>query len=319
MTPGLLLDISLIPAKLAGLMAVTRGIAFTMLAFIIPLTIMQLNVRAMKDEGSPGYNGFFVRTLLTIAALLAYSRLFFFILKSSQLLSFAMLSEQQWGNFLNEGLRTAGTDGSVFSILVRSATSIQAIALFISSLAAVTIRDVLVMVQSCFLSLLFVFGPIALVCGINDKASQVTRGWLANSVQVASWTFFLRLVVRVWLTLNPMAGTSGTGATDDYLGILVVNVSFALMVLGTPIVAARLLSGENLAMMGTVVMSTVNAISLGKAIQTGRFINKEAEKLKRASPAERMSRFHHPISSTMTRAYRALFDKRGAKQEGGGQ
>src|SRR5581483_4053705 len=102
----------------------------------------------------------------------------------------------------------------------------------------------------------------------NQKSSQVTRGWLANSFQVAFWSFFLRLVMRVWLTLSPVAASSGTGGANDYLGMLTVNVTFILLVLGTPIVSARLLSGENLAAFGEAALGTMQTLVIAKTLST---------------------------------------------------
>ena len=118
-----------------------------------------------------------------------------------------------------ERLREAGgvlddrTTYPTLSILFHSVTSIQQIILFLTTLVAVTVRDVIVMLQGCFLSLLYAFGPIAIVCAVNQRSAQVTRGWLANTFQVAFWSFFLRLVMRVWLTLGPIASSSGVGGS----------------------------------------------------------------------------------------------------------
>ena len=310
MTPNLLVDISQIPSRLSGLQSITQGIAFAMLAFLIPFTIVEMNVRSLQAKEMPSYSGLFTRVFTVIVCLLCYQRLFAFILKVSQVMSFAILSEQQWGTFLSTALKGSDSTFPTLSILFHSATSIQQIVLFLSSLVAVTVRDVIVMLQGCFLSLLFAFGPIAIVCGINEKSGQVTRGWLTNSFQVAFWSFFLRLVVRVWLALGPIAANSGTGATDDYLGMLTVNVTFTLMVLGTPIVAARLLSGENLAAFGEAALGTIQTLVIAKTMTTGKFVSHEVEKYKKASAPEQKSFFHHPIPATMTRTYQRLFGAR---------
>ncbi len=307
MNPSLLLDISQIPSKLSGLAGVTNAIALAMLAFIIPFSIFEMNIQGMKARQYPDYGGLLVRCLVAMMALVCYQRLFYFIVRVSQIMSFAVLSEEQWGDFLVQSFHGAGTGIPTLNILLHPINSIQEIILFLSSLIAVTARDVIVMLQGCFLSLLFAFGPIAIVCGINQKTTQVTRGWIANSFQVAFWTFFLRLVVRVWLTLNPIAADSGMGAANDYLGILTVNVSFLLMVLGTPILSARLLSGENIAAFGEAAFGTVQTIMVAKKLGAGMALSREIEKFKRASPEEKQSLFHHPIPATATLAYRRLF------------
>lgn len=307
MNPSLFIDITVIPAKLSGLAGLVSGLAWAMLAFIIPFTIVEMNVRSLESKEMPSYSGLFKRVFAVVVCLLCYQRLFYFILKASQIMSFAILSEQDWGNFLTRTLKGSDSTYPTISILFHSVTSIQQIILFLSTLVAVTIRDVIVMLQGCFLSLLFAFGPIAIVCSVNQKSSQVTRGWLANSFQVAFWSFFLRLVMRVWLTLGPMAASAGAGGGDDYLVMLAVNVTFILLVLGTPVVSARLLSGENLAAFGEAALGTMQTLVIAKTLSTGKFASSEVEKYKKASPHEQKSFFHHPIPATMTRTYQSLF------------
>ena len=310
MTPSLLLDITRIPAQLSDLEGLTFGLAFALLSFLLPLTLVEMNVRSMQSREYPSYSGLFTRVFVVLVCLLCYQRLYTVILTGTRLMGFAILSEQDWGNFLTETLQGSDSTFPTLSILFHSVTSIQQIVLFISSLLAVTVRDVLVMLQGCLLSLLYAFGPIALVCGINGKTEQVARGWLANSIQVASWSFFLRLVVRVWLTLGPMAAATGTGLANDYLGILTVNVTFIIMVLGTPLVTARLLSGDNLAAVGEAALGTVQTLIIAKNMAAGRLISKEVAGYKKAPEHEQRSFFHHPIPATMTKTYDRLFGAR---------
>lgn len=309
MNPGLLLDITQIPTKLGGLAAVTTAIAVAMLTAIIPYTAVEMNVRAMQSKNPPGYGALLVRVVIVMACLLGYGTLYSFLLKASQAMSFAVLSEQQWGDFLVKNFTSPDAQSPILSWLTHPLSSVQAIILFLSSLIAVTAKDVVVMLQACFLSLLWAFGPIAIVCGISEKTASVTRGWIANSFQVAFWSFFLRLVVRVWLTLNPMAGATGTGIANDFLGILTVNVSFLVMVLGTPILAARLLSGESIAAFGETALGAVEAITIARTMKAGKFLSGEVDRYRRDKPEFQKSLFHHPIPMTATLAYKRLFGR----------
>lgn len=297
---SMLLDITLIPAKLAGLAALTKGMALAVLVFMVPYTIFEANVRAVSGTDRPNYTALLVRVFMTLLCLLAYNRIFSFILKVSQIMSFSILSEEQWGNFLSQYLDPPSAP-SLLAPLLRPLSSLQAIILFLSSLVVVTARDVMVMLQACFLSLLYAFGPLAIICAVNEKTGQVARGWLANSIQVAAWSFFLRLVVRVWLTLYPMANSTGTGNANDFLAILTVNVSFIVLILGTPMVAARLLSGENIAALGTAAFGAIQAVSIVKTMRAGKFISGELGRFKQDDPAMQRSFFHHPMLATATR------------------
>ena len=319
MNTGLLLDITQIPSKLAGLAAVSKTLAVAGLGFLIPFTILEMNVRSLQRKEFPSYSGLMTRVLVASMCLIAYKGLFGFILKLSQVMSFAVLSEQQWGDFLAQSLKGSDSTYPTLMILLKNVASIQGLLLFLSSLLTMIVREVVVMLQACFLSLLYAFGPLALACAVNERTLQVTRGWLVNTFQVAFWSFFLRLAVRVWLTLAPMSGSTGAGMADDYIGVLTVNVTFLILILGTPILTARLLSGENLAAFGEAAMGAVQTVAVARKMGAAGSISKEisAYRKARADGKGKQPYFQHPIPATMSRTYEMMFGrKKSAAAEG---
>jgi len=309
---GLILDITQIPTKLAGLAAVSKVLAVTGLGFLIPFTILEMNVRSLQRKEFPSYSGLMTRVLVASMCLIAYKGLFGFVLKLSQVMSFAILSEDQWGNFLAQSLKGSDSTYPTLMILIKNVASIQGMLLFLSSLLTMIVREVVVMLQACFLSLLYAFGPLALACAVNEKTLQVTRGWLVNTFQVAFWSFFLRLAVRVWLTLAPMSGSTGAGLADDYIGVLTVNATFLILILGTPVLTARLLSGENIAAFGETAMGAVSTVMVARKMGAASSISREIASYRKAK-AENKGRepyFQHPIPATMSRTYEMMFGRR---------
>jgi hypothetical protein len=315
MNPSVLINLAQIPVQLSGLSSLTSAVALALLAFIIPYSAVEMNVRAIAGKSSPGYFGLLTRIVVVLACLLSYDKLYGLFLGAFQALSFSVLSEQDWGNFLIRNLSAPDAASPILSWLTHPLSSVQAIVLFLSSLFALTAKDVIVMLEASFLSLLFAFGPIAIVCGISEKTSGVTRGWIVNSVQIASWSFFLRLVVRVWLTLGPLAANTGTGTANDFLGILAVNSAFFVMVLGTPILSARLISGEGLSSFAEAATGVMGAAMVGMPLKAGRFLGQALERGRKNS---RQADFplQHPAPMTATAAHQRLF-KRNKKNKGG--
>jgi len=309
---GLLLDITQIPTQLSGLAAVSKTLAVAGLGFLIPFTILEMNVRSLQSKEFPSYSGLMTRVLVASMCLIGYKGLFGFILKLSQVMSFAILSEDQWGNFLAQSLKGSDSTYPTLMILIKNVASIQGMLLFLSSLLTMIVREVVVMLQACFLSLLYAFGPLALACAVNEKTLQVTRGWLVNTFQVAFWSFFLRLTVRVWLTLAPMSGATGAGMADDYIGVLTVNVTFLILILGTPILTARLLSGENISAFGEAAMGAVSTVMVARKMGAATFISKEISGYRKAKADGKGKQpyFQHPIPSTMSRTYEAMFGRK---------
>lgn len=312
MNTGLLLDITQIPTKLAGLATVSKTLAVAALGFLIPFTILEMNVRSLQRKEFPSYSGLMMRVLVACMCLIAYKGLFGFILKLSQVMSFAILSEDQWGNFLAQSLKGSDSSYPTLMILLKNVASIQGLLLFLSSLLTMVVREVVIMLQVCFLSLLYAFGPLALACAVNEKTLQVTRGWITNTFQVAFWSFFLRLAVRVWLTLAPMSGSTGAGMADDYVGVLTVNVTFLILILGTPVLTARLLSGENIASMGEAAMGAVSTVMVARKMGAATSISKEISSYRKAKADGKGKEpyFQHPIPATMSRTYEAMFGRK---------
>lgn len=309
MNTGILLDITQIPVKLAGLAAVSKTLAVAGLGFLIPFTILELNVRSLQRKEFPSYSGLMTRVLVACMCLIAYNGLFGFVLKLSQVMSFAILSENQWGDFLAQSLKGSDSTYPTLAILFKNVTSLQGILLFLSSLLTMIVREVVVMLQVCFLSLLYAFGPLALACAVNEKTLHVTRGWLTNTFQVAFWSFFLRLAVRVWLTLAPMSGTTGAGYADDYVGILAVNLTFLVLILGTPVLTARLLSGENIASFGGAAMGAISTVMVASKMGAARSLGQEISGYRKAKADGKGKEpfFQHPIPSTMSKTYDRMF------------
>jgi len=314
MNPGVLVDITKIPTQMGGLVSVTTTIAVALLAVFLPYTAVEMNVSAMRSKGAPDYGAFIIRLAIVLACLLSYTWLYSLFLDIAQALSFAVLSEQDWGSFLIQNLSAPGS--SVLSWLTHPLSSIQAIVLFFSSLLALVAKEAIVIIQACFLSVLFTFGPIAIVCGVGEKTRGVLRGWLVNSIQIGLWSFFLRLAVRVWLTLSPSTVNAG-GIADDFLGILTVNICFLLMVLGTPLLAARLISGEGLSIFGEAAVAAVEAVMvkgafrpLGQAVKgyrsKGSTWGEKKQKSAGREPAAPAPQHSNPSSATA--AYGRIFN-----------
>jgi hypothetical protein len=106
-----------------------------------------------------------------------------------------------------------------------------------------------------------------------------------------------------------MATTTGTGAANDYLGILTVNVSFLLMILGTPSLTARLLSGENIAMFGQAALGGVQTIMAAKKLGAGLSVARGIDKYRTAMPQDK-NYMNHPFPHTATAAFHKLFGKK---------
>lgn len=332
MSTSVLIDISQIPTQLSGLTSITNALAVAMLTIIIPYTAVEMNVQAMGSKAPPSYGGLLTRVMVVLACLVGYQTICSLFLSVAQAMSLSILSEQDWGDFLVKSFTAPDAQSPILSWLTHPLNSVQAIILFLSSLVAVTAKDVIVMLQACFLSLLFAFGPIAIVCAISERTASVTRGWIANSFQISLWSFFLRLVVRVWLTLNPLAGNTGTGWANDFLGILTINVSFLVMVLGTPVLAARLISGESIAAFGEMAVGGMQALTIGGAMKAGKLLGQMTERRGRSGSAyggngsnkssgSQGKPVQHSTSSTATAAHDRLFGHKpaGGEEKTGGQ
>ncbi|MDO8756395.1 MAG: hypothetical protein Q7J64_00125, partial [Elusimicrobiota bacterium] len=74
-------------------------------------------------------------------------------------------------------------------------------------------------------------------------------------------------------------------------------------------------SGENIASFGEAAMGAVSTVMVARKLGVGRFINKEVQNYRKASPQDRRSLFQHPIPATMTRTYEAMFGGKWGSKE----
>jgi hypothetical protein len=117
---------------------------------------------------------------------------------------------------------------------------------------------------------------------------------------------------RLWLTLAPMSGSTGAGMADDYIGVLTVNVTFLILILGTPILTARLLSGENIATFGEAAMGAVSTVMVARKMGAATSISKELSGYRKAKfdGKGKEPYFQHPIPATMSRTYEKMFGRK---------
>jgi len=91
-------DISRISTTMASLKSLSFVIAFALIGLLTPLEVIHQNIRAM--EGRNSYTNLFIRLGLVFVGLLLYDRIFDFMVKTSTIIEYSILSIDRWSELL---------------------------------------------------------------------------------------------------------------------------------------------------------------------------------------------------------------------------
>jgi hypothetical protein len=82
--------------------------------------------------------------------------------------------------------------------------------------------------------------------------------------------------------------------------------------LGTPILTARLLSGENIAAFGEAALGAVQTVVVARKMGAATFLSKEINGYRKAKADGKGKEpyFQHPIPATMSRTYEMMFPRK---------
>jgi len=240
-----LLDPLTIPSAMSiygGTMARIAGFVFAAL-FVIALLDNQVKMIG-GDDG--GLRKIFRRAVLVFCGLVLYRHIFLKIVALNEVISMCLLNLDEFSKFRT--LLLAHLDQQAVSLLrMNIATAVTTLFLFSAAIA----ETLLQYFRYIILAILYVIGPLAIVCGMLPKASELTKAWFSTLLQVSFWVIVLRASQAVMLSI----GLEQVLNNGEIMGYLFVSVLITAMVFFTPLISERLLSGANISLMGGIGMT----------------------------------------------------------------
>ena len=241
-----------IPDLFSSAYTVTASAAAVLFPLMFIAAVLHENFLAMKDRSD--YRGLFIRTVLVVGLMILYQEFFTWIVYGTDLLAKAILPHEEFQQVIKTVFReiTEKKDLGGFDTRI-----ILTILNYLTYIAALIALGVLNWLRFVFLSLLYVFGPVPIVCGVYKATSHGLVYWLRSLVAVSLWTVVLSILMKV---------ISGMNLTAVYLpeqtnaaAVIAANVLFILLFISVPLISHQITSGGSMGGMGSAVVGVGTA------------------------------------------------------------
>lgn len=248
-----ILDPLTIPSAMSIYGATMSRIAACVFAalFVIALLDDQVNMAGGEDGGM---RRILRRAIIVFCGLALYRHIFLKIVALNEIISMCLLNLEEFAKFRT--LLLAHLEQQTVSLLrMNIATAVTMLFLFGAAIA----ETLLQYFRYIILAILYVIGPLAVVCAMLPKAFSLTKAWFTTLLQVSFWVIVLRAAQAVMLSI----GLEQVLNNGEIMGYLFVSVLITAMTFFTPLISERLLSGANISLMGGMAMMAGSAV-MGK-------------------------------------------------------
>jgi hypothetical protein len=234
-----------IPVTMSTYCGVMKSIAVIIFGAFFVVAVLDNQIK-MVGGGEGEMRKILRRAVVVLAGIVLYRHIFSKIVALNEIISMSLLDLGDFAKF--KTLLVAHLDQQTVSFIkLDIATAVTALFLFIAVIA----ETLLQYFRYILLSILYVLGPLAIVCGMLPKAADLTKGWFTTLLQVSFWVIILRATQAVMLSI----GLEQVLNNGEIMGYLFVSVLITVMVFYTPLISERLVSGANISLMGGIAMT----------------------------------------------------------------
>jgi len=257
-------EVMSIPDTMLTYTTITKAVAFALIPVLFIAGIVIEQAKVIKGE-KPEYLKLIFNTLaITIALTGLYTWLFMKIIAICEAAAMSIFDYGDWYEFkslLSSVKQDKGV--SLFSIKIMELISSSFI------IFATVAESVFEITRYSMLCVMYVVGPLAFVAGIFPATRSMLKGWFVNVFQISFWIVTLRILEATMLSLKLENQISG----GEPLSLIMVTALFMALIAMTPLITAKLLSGNNLGVIGSTAMTIAGATAIkygGKAINLGK-------------------------------------------------
>jgi len=244
-----------IPSMFSAQIDLMMSVGWFIFSVMFIAAVLSENIQAL--EGRSGYGSLFVRVLMVVSFLILYDRVFTWTVYGFELLSDAVLPEEEFRQVLAQVFKEFG-DGKDLGIL--GFLSVLTVINLISYAVALSLVTILGWLRFIFLSLLYVIGPLAGAFAVFRPAATGLSFWFRSMVSVSAWTVVLSLLMKVISTMNLTAVYQPENTNQA--AVLAANLLFILLFIFVPVITHQITSG------GTVNSTASAVLGIGTAFVT---------------------------------------------------
>ena len=244
-------DILSIPDTMQTYATITRSIAIAIIPVLFVLGILKEQAKLVGDE-KPEFASHIYTTIAVFLGLILYKWIFLKIISFCEAIGMSVASLQDWYEL--QSTLSLMADKLSGSVLTLSVVQLLAKTFYIISSVAEIVFNLF---RYALLSFLYILGPIAFALAVFPLTRNLVKGWFINIFQISFWIITLRILQATMLMLGFTTAIENGGI----FYVLVMSILFIGMIIMTPILTAKLISGENIGTMASAAMAATTAIS----------------------------------------------------------
>ncbi len=243
-----------IPNLFASPFETMMRLGFLLFSLMLVVAILHENLDAMR--GQSDYAGLFVRAMLVVSLLVVYERFFTWIVYSADLLSKAILPEEEFKRVIETAFKEImGQKDLGKQVLFYLMKSLN----YLSYVIAMSVLGILTWLRFVFLALLFVMGPILVAIGVYKGTSQGLGFWLRSLVAVSLWSVVLSILMKVVSTMN--ITSVYLPAETNTISVFAANLLFIILFISVPLIAQQITSRNgSLSGLGSAAVGIMTAV-----------------------------------------------------------
>lgn len=267
-------DVLSIPEAVQLPYMIIKSIAYILFPILFVLHVLQWIVSSAQTSSSDGISNWYrtiFRAILIFIALAWYRHIFMKIVALSEVIAMSLIDTGKVSEliiFLTKQSESyvegaiGGTTGKVLGTIAGIANAFKPKVFLLGFLAtAVAIAEpVLLTIRYALLSILYVFGPIAIVGNMFKYTKIILKGWFNNLIQISFWIVILRILESVMLSLQ-IQSLAQRGSFSDILAWIIICTIFLGLIIMTPILTAKIFSGDNLGEVGSMAAAAATIVT----------------------------------------------------------
>lgn len=243
-------DPASIPDVMAVFSKITMTVAMSVGCLLFVLSIVDEASKPLREQ-NPQYAKIFFRAVAIFIGLILYRTIFLAIAATCQVISYSLFSMEDWGK-VSALIKSFGEPKTIWNMTTGD------LAVGVVKYLAIVVEEVFFRIRYILLSLLYVIGPIAFVMGFWPATNKFIKGWFQNLLEFSFWIITIRVIQAVFASMEAATVTSGIIiSANDYL---IFAIIYIVLVVATPMITGKFLSGESMGQIGSMAIGAVSMI-----------------------------------------------------------
>ena len=239
-----------IPSLFGADYATTSHLAFILFSLMFVLAVLHENILGMSGEAS--YTNLFVRVLLVVSLLVFYEEFFRWIVYSLDLLADSIFSRSQYEDTLKAVFKAIEEEKDTgflgWRFVIKGMNSV-------TQHIALALLWVLRLLRFVLLSILYIFGPLAVAASVFSPAAKAVFFWLKSLVEVSLWRVLLSILLKVISTMNLTAIYYTENVNN--VAVFAANILFIVLLILVPLISKQIVSGGTVGGSGSIALGVV--------------------------------------------------------------